>query len=119
MNAAEYPFQSTGVYVDAGDQVEMTVQDEDAIWYCSHYMGDGPEADLVSAAGALRRSSEDAACERALYFGDPAYRTVKRILSEGLENQLLPIAVTLPAATTFMRSADELVQHLFGGESWS
>lgn len=61
----------------------------------------------------------EAACERALYFGDPAYKTVKRILSEGLENQPLPVAVTLPVATTFMRSADELVQPLLGGESWS
>ncbi len=61
----------------------------------------------------------EAACERALHFGDPAYKTVKRILTQGLENEPLPVAVTLPAATTFARSAEELVSPLFGGESWN
>jgi transposase len=61
----------------------------------------------------------EAACERALHFGDPAYKTVKRILTQGLENEPLPVAVTLPAATTFARSAEELISPLFGGESWN
>lgn len=61
----------------------------------------------------------EAACERALHFGDPAYKTVKRILTQGLENEPLPVAVTLPAATTFARSVEELISSLFGGESWN
>ena len=61
----------------------------------------------------------EAACRRALYFADPAYKTVKRILTLGLEKQPLPIIVTSPAATTFVRSAEELVGNLAGGEPWN
>jgi len=61
----------------------------------------------------------EAACARALHFCDPTYKTVKGILNEGLENLPLPVPMALPAATTFMRSANELVEHLFGGEAWS
>jgi transposase len=61
----------------------------------------------------------EAACQRALYFGDPAYKTVKRILTLGLEEQPLPIAVTLPDASIFVRSAEELTGSLAGGEEWS
>lgn len=91
-----------------------------------HTLLDDPVVDRLHTVGRLlklrQQFSDDrleAACERALSFGDPAYKTVKRILREGLENHPLPIAVSLPAATTFRRSADELVQHLFGGESWN
>ena len=61
----------------------------------------------------------EAACQRALYFADPAYKTVKRILTLGLEEQPLPSIVTAPAATTFVRSAEELVGNLAGGEPWN
>jgi transposase len=59
------------------------------------------------------------ACRRALCFGDPAYKTVKRILAQGLENEPLPEVVTSPEATTFVRSAEELVGSLAGGEPWN
>ena len=91
-----------------------------------HDLLEDPVVDRLHTVGRLLKLRPkfgddrlEAACERALYFGDPAYKTVKRILSEGLESQPLPVAVTLPAATTFTRSADELVHHLFGGESWN
>jgi hypothetical protein len=87
---------------------------------------DDPVVDRLHTAGRLlklRRKFGDerleTACQRALFFGDPAYKTVKRILSERLEDQPLPVVVTLPAATTFVRAADELVSPLFGGESWN
>jgi hypothetical protein len=51
----------------------------------------------------------EAACARALLFGDPSYKTVKRILAQGLEQEPAPIPVVLPAATTFARQTEELV----------
>jgi transposase len=87
---------------------------------------DDPVVDRLPTVGRLLKLRQkfgderlEAACERALFFGDPDYKTVKRILSEGLEEQPLPVAVTLPTATTFVRGADELVIPLFGGESWN
>lgn len=87
---------------------------------------DDPVVDRLPAVGRLlqlrhRFGDErlEAACERALHFGDPAYKTVKRILTQGLENEPLPVAVTLPVATTFARSAEELVSPLCGGEPWN
>lgn len=87
---------------------------------------DDPVLDRLYTAGRLLRLRDkfgdtrlEAACKRALHFDDPAYKTIKRILNEGLEAQPLPVAVTLPAATTFMRSGEELVSRLFGGGSWN
>ena len=87
---------------------------------------DDPVVDRLPSVGRLlklRRKLDDerleAACERALYFGDPAYKTIKRILTQGLENQPVPIPVTPPAATAFVRSAEELVGDLVGGEPWN
>jgi transposase len=62
----------------------------------------------------------EAACQRALYFDDPAYQTVKRILTEGFDAEPLPSEpVSAPPAQTFVRSAIELVGSVLGGLSWS
>jgi transposase len=61
----------------------------------------------------------EAACARALRFGDPGYRTVKGILHRELEEADVPPAVVAPPARTFVRSAGELLGHLFGGGSWN
>ena len=61
----------------------------------------------------------EAACCRALAFGDPGYLTVKRILTQGLDQDEAPIAVKLPMATTFARPADELVGPLAEVPSWN
>ena len=50
--------------------------------------------------------------ERALWFEDPSYKTVKRILVEGLDQAEPCLPICLPPATTFARSADELVGDL-------
>lgn len=115
---------------------------------------DDPAVDRLRTAGRLLRLGErfgderlEAACLRAMQFDEPAYTTVKRILVEGLERQpfLDPLVTAAPAipavpggrldstvaapqalAPAFVRSASELLGHLFGatfstdsgGETW-
>jgi transposase len=87
---------------------------------------DDPVVDRVHTVGRLLKLRSrfgderlEAACQRALYFDDPAYKTVKRILTQELEDQPLPEVVAAPEATAFVRSAEELVGSLAGGESWN
>jgi transposase len=87
---------------------------------------DDPVIDRLPTVGRLLKLRHkfgderlEAACARALHFGDPAYKTVKRILTQGLESQPLPVIVTPPAATAFVRDAEELVGGLAGGEPWN
>ncbi len=83
-----------------------------------------PEDRLRSAGRVLRLAERfgpqrlEAACARSLYFDDPSYVTVKRILEEELDIEQLS-SVLIPApAFTFARTATELVGHLTGGPSW-
>jgi hypothetical protein len=87
---------------------------------------DDPVVDRMYTVGRLVRLRAkfgderlEAACRRALCFSDPTYKTVKRILTQGLENDPLPEVVTSPEATAFVRSAEELVGSLAGGEPWN
>jgi transposase len=88
---------------------------------------DDPVIDRLPTAGRLLRLGEhygearlEAACQRALAFGDPAYLTVKRILTQSLDQQpLLPEGPALSPARTFVRTARELVGQVLGGVSWS
>ena len=89
-------------------------------------MLDDPVLDRMHQAGRLLRLSEkygsqrlEAACQRALDYGDPAYKTVKGILSHNLdlENQAVPVQL-LPAHT-FSRQADELVGALAEVATWN
>ena len=61
----------------------------------------------------------EAACARALQFDDPSYMTVKRILTKGQEELPAPTPTVLAPASTFVRTAGELVGHLFGGATWN
>lgn len=61
----------------------------------------------------------EAACARALRFGDPSYKTVKGILQKGWEEAEDAPPAVAPPARTFVRSAGELLGHLFGGGSWN
>ena len=61
----------------------------------------------------------EAACARALRFGDLTYITIKRILDQGLEAEAAPLNPAPAPARTFVRSASELLGHLFGGAVWS
>jgi transposase len=84
-----------------------------------------PVLDRLPMVGRLLRLRErfgdqrlEAACRRALSFGDPSYTTVKRILTKGLEEAEPQPAATRSQAQTFVRSAAELVGHLVGGGAW-
>jgi hypothetical protein len=46
----------------------------------------------------------ETACVRALRFDDPAYRTVKHILEQGLDAEELPSIEPAPPALAFVRS---------------
>lgn len=72
---------------------------------------------------ALRENVGDtrleAACQRALYFGDPSLVTVKRILDKALDLQTVPPTEPTPAlGRTFARTAVELLGNLFGVLAW-
>jgi hypothetical protein len=61
----------------------------------------------------------EAACRRALLFGDPSYKTIKGILEQNLDQEEAPLPVSLPPATTFARRADELVGELAEVLPWN
>ena len=83
-----------------------------------------PEDRLRSAGRVLKLGQQfgsqrlEAACRRALRFDDPAYMTVKRILQQGLEAEELPATEPAPPASSFARTAADLVGNLLGGVSW-
>jgi len=87
---------------------------------------DDPVLDRLHSAGRVIRLRErfgderlEAACARALYFDDPMYKTIKRILVQGLEGEELVEMSPAPPAQAFVRPAEELVGHLTGGVSWN
>ena len=61
----------------------------------------------------------EAACVRALAFGDPSYQTVKGILRMGSENDPLPEVTLAPPAIAFVRPVEELLGAQLGGETWN
>ena len=85
-----------------------------------------PVLDTVHQAGRLLRLSEkygqgrlEAACQRALDYGDPAYKTVKGILKNNLDKESQLVPVQIPLANTFSRPADELVGTLAEVVGWN
>lgn len=68
---------------------------------------------LAEKYGALRL---DAACARALAFGDPAYRTVKTILERGLEREQEPAPCQGHLAGAFLRGPEELLAFILAKE---
>ena len=87
---------------------------------------DDPVLDRLPTAGRLVNlrlkygdQRLEAACVRALAFGDANYNTVKGILKTGLENEPLPEMVPAPPALAFVRPVKELLGSLLGGETWN
>jgi transposase len=84
-----------------------------------------PAIDRLRTVGRILRLEEtvgaarlEAACARALSFAEPTHRTIKQILDQGLD-QDAPAALVSPPARTFVRSAVELLGHVFGGGAWN
>jgi len=74
---------------------------------------DNPKRPGEPCLGLITLSRPDrlnAACQRALAFGDPCYRTIQTILHKGLEGQLaLPFHTTTSAsAGAYLRGPEEL-----------
>lgn len=63
---------------------------------------------LVRLKNRFSAERLEAACRRALAFDDPSYKTIKRILVQGLEQEVPAGLLVIPATTTFARSAKEL-----------
>ena len=88
---------------------------------------DDPVLNRLRTAGRLLKLRElygdqrlEAACAKALYYDEPVYATVKRILAGNLEAVPSNVApVTLQPARTFVRTASELLDHLFRGAVWT
>ena len=85
-----------------------------------------PTLDRLPTVGRLLRLRQEhgddaleAACARALAYGDPRYATVKGILAAGQLSELPPPAPPSAEPPTFARSARELLGHLFGGVAWT
>jgi transposase len=102
--------------VEIGSAVEQVVQ----------VILDDPVVERLPTAGRLVRLRKrfgderlEAACRRALAFDDPSYKTVKRILVQGLEQEQPAIPLTLPPATAFARGKDELVGALAEVATWN
>jgi transposase len=61
----------------------------------------------------------EAACQRALTYAEASYQTIKRILESELDSVTAEAKPIVAPAQTFVRTASELVGHLFGGLTWS
>jgi transposase len=83
---------------------------------------DDPAIDRLPTVGRLLRLGErygaerlEAACARARCFDDQSYATIKRILAQGLDLAPAPGSSPVPPARAFVRTAADLLGHLFGG----
>ena len=81
-----------------------------------------PAVDRLPTVGRLLRLGErygeerlEAACGRARCFDDQSYATIKRILMQGLDLAPAPVPSAVPPARAFVRTAADLLGHLFGG----
>jgi hypothetical protein len=89
------------------------------------YLAD-PVVDRLPTVGRLLALQEpygptrlEAACVRALAFGDPNYRTIKQILEKGLEQAPSPALPASAPASTFVRSSEELFGPHLGAARWN
>jgi hypothetical protein len=73
---------------------------------------------LLRLGGRFGLNRLEAACALALRFADPTYMTIKRALEQGTDLEEPASTEPPPPATTFVRTAIELVGHLTGGASW-
>ena len=91
-------------------------------------LGDKPVDRLRGAMGVVRLAKKygaarlEAACRRALVFGQAAYRSVSSILRQGLENTPLPPEVhstgPVPKRAAYARPVSQIAAHL-RRKSWN
>ena len=86
-------------------------------WNIAPKTGCAPRDALLKLAETYSQARLEAACARAWRFADPSYRTIKRILQQGLDQQAPPETAAPPPAKSFARSAQELMGHLLGGDA--
>jgi transposase len=120
------PEKVPGLTLDRQDCLATAAQVGAATLRVVQTLLDDPVIDRLPSAGRLLRLRHEfgaerleAACQRAIHFDDLAYKTVKRILTQGLEHESLPTPIPSPEATLFVRSVEELVGDLVGGEPWN
>jgi len=84
-----------------------------------------PENRFRSAVRLLRLADRwgakrlEGACARALRFEETSYTSIKRILAQNLNAELHPEPMASPPASIFVRTAEELLEPLMGGEPWN
>jgi len=120
------PTKVPGLLLDRDSCLSEAQEIGPAVEQVVHALLDDPVMERLPSAGRLLRLRTrfgdehlEAACRRALAFSDPSYRTVKRILAQGLEQEQGPIPVVLPPATTFARDTVELVGALAEVAAWN
>jgi len=120
------PEKVPGLTLDRDERLVTAAAIGPATYQVVQTLLDDPVLDHLPTVGRLLRLRQrcgparlEAACQRALQFDDPAYKTVKRILAQGLEDQPVAAVVPAPPASAFVRSPAELVGDLAGGEPWN
>jgi transposase len=120
------PEKVPGLLLDRDESLVTAAAIGTATYQVVQTLLDDPVLDRLPTVGRLLRLRQrfgtarlEAACQRALQFDDPAYKTVKRILAQGLEDQPVAAVVPAPPASAFVRSPAELVGDLAGGEPWN
>lgn len=120
------PEKVPGLTLDREDCLATATQVGAATLQVVQALLDDPAIDRLPSVGRLLRLRHkfsdvqlEAACRRALHFDDPAYKTVKRILTQGLESEPLSSPAAPPQASTFVRSAEDLIGDVLGGGPWN
>ena len=120
------PHKLPGLLLNRESCLEKAAATGEHVFQVVGILLDDPVVDRLPTAGRLLRLAErygeerlEAACERAIAFGDPAYMTIKRILTQNLDQtSLSPQPQLAPLASAFVRSVVELIGSL-GGVSWN
>ncbi len=74
---------------------------------------------ILALAESVGEKRLEAACRRALYYGDPHYRRIKDILNAALDRDPLPDQVVVapnPQGFAFSRQPREFFEHHPGGQ---
>lgn len=120
------PEKLPGLLMDRTESVQQATQIGTATSAVVEHLLADPVIDRLPSVRRLLKLQErygvgrlEAACRRALHYGDATQPTVKRILREGLETEPLSPPLASPPARLFVRSAEELLGPWAGVGSWN